>query len=78
MAPSPARPAEQRKKDTLHRLEKIDEDVWVATADAGGGVPFLVPLSFLWDGSASPSCTSVSCRPGDRPGARPTSWRGGC
>ncbi|MFE6617848.1 pyridoxamine 5'-phosphate oxidase family protein [Streptomyces sp. NPDC057740] len=50
MAPSPARPAEQRWKDTLHRLEH-DEDVWVATADAGGGVPFLVPLSFLWDGS---------------------------
>ncbi|GHH00664.1 pyridoxamine 5'-phosphate oxidase family protein [Streptomyces lanatus] len=47
--PAP-RSAEQRMKDTLHRLEN-DEDVWVATADAGGGVPFLVPLSFLWDGS---------------------------
>ncbi|MFF5475793.1 pyridoxamine 5'-phosphate oxidase family protein [Streptomyces sp. NPDC012935] len=45
----PARPAEQRKQDTLHRLEH-DEDVWVATA-AAGGVPYLVPLSFLWDGS---------------------------
>lgn len=52
MAPQPARPAEQRKQDTLHRLEH-DEDVWVATApDDGSGVPYLVPLSFLWDGSA--------------------------
>ncbi|MEU8849172.1 pyridoxamine 5'-phosphate oxidase family protein [Streptomyces sp. NPDC048564] len=46
----PARPAKQRKQDTLHRLEH-DEDVWVATADAAGGLPYLVPLSFLWDGS---------------------------
>ncbi|GLP69513.1 nitroimidazol reductase NimA-like FMN-containing flavoprotein (pyridoxamine 5'-phosphate oxidase superfamily) [Streptomyces sp. SAI-126] len=51
MAPQPPRPAEQRKQDTLHRLEH-DEDVWVATApDDGSGVPYLVPLSFLWDGS---------------------------
>ena len=51
MAPQPPRPGEQRKKDTLHRLEH-DEDVWVATApDDGSGVPYLVPLSFLWDGS---------------------------
>ncbi|MFF7559585.1 pyridoxamine 5'-phosphate oxidase family protein [Streptomyces pseudovenezuelae] len=52
MAPQPPRPAEQRKKDTLHRLQH-DEDVWVATApDDGSGVPYRVPLSFLWDGSA--------------------------
>ncbi|MFJ6386611.1 pyridoxamine 5'-phosphate oxidase family protein [Streptomyces sp. NPDC091972] len=52
MAPQPPRPAKQRKQDTLHRLEH-DEDVWVATApDDGSGVPYLVPLSFLWDGSA--------------------------
>lgn len=50
MTPPTARPAKQRKQDTLHRLEH-DEDVWVATADAGGGVPYLVPLSFRWDGS---------------------------
>ncbi|MFL5993318.1 MAG: pyridoxamine 5'-phosphate oxidase family protein [Streptomyces sp.] len=51
MAPQPPRPAKQRKQDTLHRLEH-DEDVWVATApDDGSGVPYLVPLSFLWDGS---------------------------
>ncbi|WP_405593711.1 pyridoxamine 5'-phosphate oxidase family protein [Streptomyces sp. NBC_01092] len=50
MTQPPARSAEQRKRDTLHRLEH-DEDVWVATADADGGMPYLVPLSFLWDGS---------------------------
>ncbi|WP_030607257.1 pyridoxamine 5'-phosphate oxidase family protein [Streptomyces fulvoviolaceus] len=46
-----ARTPEQRKQDTLHRLEH-DEDVWVATADGASGVPYLVPLSFVWDGSA--------------------------
>ncbi|MFF4035617.1 pyridoxamine 5'-phosphate oxidase family protein [Streptomyces sviceus] len=52
MAEQPPRPAKQRKQDTLHRLEH-DQDVWVATApDDGSGVPYLVPLSFLWDGSA--------------------------
>lgn len=51
MAPQPPRPAKQRKQDTLNRLEH-DGDVWVATApDDGSGVPYLVPLSFLWDGS---------------------------
>ncbi|WP_031485602.1 pyridoxamine 5'-phosphate oxidase family protein [Streptomyces bicolor] len=50
MTRPPARPAKQRKQDTLHRLEH-DEDVWVATAEVDGGVPYLVPLSFLWDGS---------------------------
>jgi hypothetical protein len=50
MTAQPARSAEQRKLDTLHRLEH-DDDVWVATAEVDGGVPYLVPLSFLWDGS---------------------------
>lgn len=48
MAPPP-RPPQQRWKDTLHRLEN-DVDVWVATADPADGTPYLVPLSFLWDG----------------------------
>ncbi|MET7302272.1 pyridoxamine 5'-phosphate oxidase family protein [Embleya sp. NPDC005575] len=52
MTPPPSHPrtAEQRKQDTLDRLEH-DVDAWVATADAKTGTPYLVPLSFLWDGS---------------------------
>jgi Pyridoxamine 5'-phosphate oxidase len=38
----------QRRRDTEHRLEN-DVDVWVASASADGG-PYLVPLSFDWDG----------------------------
>ncbi|SEP72676.1 hypothetical protein SAMN04487983_1001366 [Streptomyces sp. yr375] len=40
----------QRKIDTLHRLEH-DIDAWVATATEDSPVPFLVPLSFVWDGA---------------------------
>jgi Pyridoxamine 5'-phosphate oxidase len=45
----PARPAKQRKQDTLARLER-DVDAWVASADPVTGTPYLIPLSFLWDG----------------------------
>jgi hypothetical protein len=45
----PARVPNQRKQDALNRLEH-DIDAWVATADGGSGTPYLVPLSFLWDG----------------------------
>jgi hypothetical protein len=45
----PARTPEQRKQDALIRLEQ-DVDAWVATADPESGTPYLVPLSFLWDG----------------------------
>jgi len=44
------RPRAQRRRDTEHRLAH-DIDVWVATASADGA-PYLVPLSFDWDGSA--------------------------
>ena len=44
-----ARSAEQRYEDTILRLE-TDVDAWVATADPATGSPYLVPLSFLWDG----------------------------
>ncbi|MCP9952998.1 pyridoxamine 5'-phosphate oxidase family protein [Actinomadura madurae] len=51
-APQPAtvapRTREQRRRDTEHRLAH-DVDLWVATASADG-VPYLVPLSFEWDG----------------------------
>ena len=40
----------QRRRDTEHRLSP-DVDVWVATASADGK-PYLVPLSFDWDGEA--------------------------
>jgi Pyridoxamine 5'-phosphate oxidase len=49
MSASP-RSREQRRRDTEHRLTR-DVDVWVATASADG-VPYLVPLSFYWDGEA--------------------------
>jgi hypothetical protein len=39
----------QRIADTRRRLEH-DVDVWVASAGADGGAPYLTPLSFLWDG----------------------------
>jgi hypothetical protein len=63
MTPPPRSPA-QRRQDTLERLER-DVDAWVATAaDAAGGTPYLVPLSFLWDGGtlliATPSSSPTS------------------
>jgi Pyridoxamine 5'-phosphate oxidase len=43
---TPRSPAE-RRRDTDHRLNH-DIDVWVASA--ADGAPYLVPLSFDWDG----------------------------
>jgi hypothetical protein len=40
----------QRRRDTEDRLTH-DIDVWVASASADGA-PYLVPLSFDWDGEA--------------------------
>jgi hypothetical protein len=40
----------QRRRDTEHRLAH-DIDVWVASASVDGA-PYLVPLSFDWDGEA--------------------------
>jgi hypothetical protein len=40
----------QRRRDTEHRLAH-DIDLWVASASADGA-PYLVPLSFDWDGEA--------------------------
>ncbi len=59
----PARTPNQRKQDALNRLEH-DTDAWVATADGASGSPYLVPLSFLWDGVtlliATPSSSPTS------------------
>lgn len=46
---APPRSLEERVRDTRKRFEN-DIDTWVSTADADGG-PYLVPLSFLWDGT---------------------------
>ena len=40
----------QRRRDTEYRLSN-DVDVWVASASPDGA-PYLVPLSFDWDGEA--------------------------
>jgi hypothetical protein len=40
----------ERRRDTEHRLIH-DIDVWVASASTDGA-PYLVPLSFDWDGEA--------------------------
>jgi hypothetical protein len=55
----PARTPQQRKQDALNRLEQ-DIDAWVATADPASGTPYLVPLSFLWDGSTLLIATPAS------------------
>lgn len=47
MAEAPRSRAE-RRRDTEHRLAH-DLDLWVASASADGA-PYLVPLSFDWDG----------------------------
>src|SRR5258707_13960446 len=47
----------QRRRDTEHRLTH-DIDVWVASASADGA-PYLVPLSFDWDGEALLMATST-------------------
>lgn len=75
----PARTARQRRQDTLHRLDH-DVDAWIATADPASGVPYLVPLSFLWDGStllvstpaASPTSRNLQATGQVRLGIGPT------
>jgi Pyridoxamine 5'-phosphate oxidase len=75
----PARPREQRRIDTLARLEG-DVDAWIATADVATGTPYLVPLSFLWDGDSlllatpakSPTGRNLQAGGGVRVGIGPT------
>src|SRR5687768_7107122 len=75
----PPRPQKQRKQDALHRLEH-DIDAWVSTADSGSGTPYMVPLSFLWDGatllvatpSASPTGRNLRATGKVRVGIGPT------
>ncbi|MET9529518.1 pyridoxamine 5'-phosphate oxidase family protein [Streptomyces sp. NPDC006649] len=51
----PARSRQQRRQDTLGRLEQ-DVDCWVATT-AADGEPCLVPLSFVWHEESVVVCT---------------------
>ena len=55
----PGRSKKQRTRDVLERLEH-DVDAWVATADGESGTPYLVPLSFLWDGATVLVATAAS------------------
>jgi hypothetical protein len=52
------RPRARRRRDTEQRLAH-DVDVWVATASADGE-PYLVPLSFDWDGESLLLATPAS------------------
>lgn len=76
---APPRTRGQRRRDALDRLAR-DIDVWVATADPKTGTPYLVPLSFLWDGStllvatpaASPTARNLRATGKVRLGLGPT------
>ncbi|MER7811646.1 pyridoxamine 5'-phosphate oxidase family protein [Streptomyces sp900116325] len=50
MTGAPPRGLEERLRDTRAKLES-DVDLWVATSGSPGGV-HLIPLSYLWDGTA--------------------------
>jgi Pyridoxamine 5'-phosphate oxidase len=79
MTSAPPRTAEQRKHDALRRLEH-DIDAWVASAGGESGAPYLVPLSFLWDGAtvlvatlaASPTGRNLQATGAVRLGIGPT------
>jgi hypothetical protein len=45
-----ARSREQRLQDTLEKL-RSEVDLWIASANRQGE-PYLIPLSFYWDGEA--------------------------
>ena len=59
MPAPPARSLTQRTRDTLHRLEN-DVDLWVTTADPASGSPYMIPLSFHWDGQVILLATAAS------------------
>lgn len=77
-AKPPPRTRAERQRDTLARLE-TDVDAWVASAGPDGS-PYLVPLSFLWDGAgllfatpaSSPTGRNLSASGRARVGIGPT------
>jgi hypothetical protein len=60
MNPEPPRSREQRKVDTLAKLQS-EVDLWVASADEGGDA-YLVPLSYVWDESVLTVATPRASR----------------
>ena len=62
----------QRRRDTEHRLTH-DKDVWVASASADGA-PYLVPLSFDWDGEALLMATPTDSPTGWNLAPEPFGW----
>ena len=56
----PPRSRAQRRADTLERLH-TDVDLWVASADESGNA-YLVPVSFVWDGTALTIATPRASR----------------
>ena len=54
------RPRAQRRADTLAKLQR-GVDLWVASADAEGN-SYLVPLSYVWDGTALTMATPRTSR----------------
>jgi general stress protein 26 len=69
-----ARPGTQRRSDTEHRLAH-DVDVWVASSSPGGA-PYLVPLTFDWDGEAVLVATPADSPTGRNLAANPTARLG--
>ena len=63
----------QRRLDTEQRL-RDDIDLWVASAGEDG--PFLVPLSFDWDGAALLLATAADSRTGRNLATTPTTRLG--
>ncbi|MGC0327920.1 hypothetical protein RKD23_000910 [Streptomyces sp. SAI-170] len=59
----PVRPGEPRLREALGRLEE-GGDAWVATAGEEPGAPYLVPLSFIWDGTTVLIATPEGSRTG--------------
>jgi hypothetical protein len=55
-----ARSTEQRLADTRRRLAS-DVDAWFATADPAGG-PYMIPLSYLWEGGTLLIATPAASR----------------
>lgn len=54
----PARTPEVRKQDALKHLDE-DIDAWVSTCSPDG-TPYLMPLSFFWDGETLLFATAAS------------------